>query len=376
MGDTAEIISDPSGWFSVNGMDILAAPDAVAGSYPIGYRVLRSGKEIFTGAKTVTITEDPYGVELDGGGRIWPGVLANINAALYRQTALAAGSIPAANDNDIWFPAPEVDLAEILPLERLGVSTYTGADGLIHAAAVDTARLDWQNGKRQLVIEGESTNVITRSSPTALLPWNDGAVSNGITVTVVGYGMLGDMPYVDYALTGTATANQCGAFAQTGLSNAAAVAGETWTASIYTQLISGEWPAGIILGSGVYEQQDNTYLTGTGPGEVPVASLTRLSRTRTLTEAATNLVRSAIQVANMTAGVTTFNGQVVRLAGWSLEKKPGPTSLIQTLSDAAVTRAEDDCRLSDKAVAILNRDQWTMLLDCIAANVNDGEPSV
>ncbi|WP_176086668.1 hypothetical protein [Martelella sp. HB161492] len=227
----------------------------------------------------------------------------------------------------------------------------------------------------QLLVEGQSTNVVTRSSPTAALPWNDGAVSNGITVTVVGYGMLGDMPYVDYALTGTATANQCGAFAQTGLSNAAATAGETWTASIYTQLISGEWPDGIILGSGVYEQQDNTYLTGTGPGEVPVASLTRLSRTRTLTEAATNLVRSAIQVANMTAGVTTFKGQVVRLAGWSLEKKPGPTSLIQTLSDAAVTRGADETTLSDKATAMLNRDQWTMLIDFVPSNARDDDYS-
>ncbi|WP_176086669.1 hypothetical protein [Martelella sp. HB161492] len=108
-----EITADPSGYFEADGMAIKAKPNALPGVYPVSWRVNEGGK-FYGGQDDLTVTASPYGADMADGSHGWPGVLANINAALYRQTVLAAGSIPAANSNDIWYPAPVAGLDEIL----------------------------------------------------------------------------------------------------------------------------------------------------------------------------------------------------------------------------------------------------------------------
>jgi hypothetical protein len=242
-------------------------------------------------------------------------------------------------------------LAEIVTTSRPTTGTVIDASGNIATVAADTARIDYSDGHAALLVEEARTNVVTRSSHTDAFPWSDGSTANGITATIAGTGFEGAVPYVDYALSGTATSTTANPFANTSYGIVAAAVGEVWTASVYTKLISGVWPNGIFQG-GVFELgAGNAYLRGSGGGEVPGAAQRHVV-TRTLTGPDLVNVRSSVQMAGMVPGVTTFSGQVIRIWGWQLEKGGNATSLIQTLGGTTVTRAADDCTVNISALGL------------------------
>lgn len=220
--------------------------------------------------------------------------------------------------------------------------TYTAQDGSIQTAAINEPRYDWTGGVRALLVEPGATTFVQRSSHTAAYPWA-GGTSQGITATLVGTGFYGSVPYADFALTGTNANSFSEPFIGGAVSRTGAAIGQTWVASYYLRLISGVWPASARMNAQVIEENSsNAYITGAWSTITPTTTVQRTSQARTLSSASLANVRSAITMDGLgAAGATTFTGQVIRIFGWQLEQGPAPTSLIQSLSGAATTRAAD-----------------------------------
>lgn len=252
-------------------------------------------------------------------------------------------------------------LSTPLSLARASTATYVDADGTIKTAAVDAPRFDWSTGRRALLLENSATNFSTRSSHTAAYPWNTSGTQNGVTATMVASGYIGDVPYADYALTGTASSSTATpAIVQNAWSNVAAMVGETWTCSVSHMLVAGAWPDGVLVGGRVGEYDaGGAFINANTGGSVPSAVAYRGSVTRTLNQANLATVRGAITISGMSPGVTAFDGQVVRLFGWQLEKSAAPTSLIQTLGGVAVTRAADIASIKGLAAGTYDRRRVT-----------------
>lgn len=234
-------------------------------------------------------------------------------------------------------------LSTPLGLTRASAGTFVDTSGTIQTAAADVPRFDYSTGARKLLVEGSATNFVTRSSHTDAYPWGTNVTHNGITATLVATGTSGGVPYADYSLSGTNTASYSEPFVAGSFSRTPAVVGQTWTASIYTQLISGIWPAGVTLGADVIEETaGNVFAAQSVPPVAPSAVMTRVSQSRTMSIANVATVRSSATIRGLgAAGATTFTGQVIRVFGWQLERGASATSLIQTLEGVSVTRAAD-----------------------------------
>ena len=252
-------------------------------------------------------------------------------------------------------------LSGVLSFTRASTATYVDADGTLKTAAIDAPRFDWSTGRRALLLEGSTTNFATRSSHTAAYPWNTSNTHNGVTATMVASGYIGDVPYADYALTGTASSSaSTPVIVSSTWASVAAGVGETWTCSVSHMLIAGAWPAGVLVGGRVSEfDASSAFISATIGGSVPSAVASRGSATRTLNQANLATVRGAITISGLTAGVTTFTGQVIRLFGWQLEPGAAPTSLIQTLGGVAVTRAADAAQIAALAAGTYDRRRGT-----------------
>ncbi|WP_176086984.1 hypothetical protein, partial [Martelella sp. HB161492] len=360
MGDTAEIISDPSGWFSVNGMDILAAPDAVAGSYPIGYRVLRSGKEIFTGAKTVTITEDPNGVELDGGGRGWPGLLANDNGSLYRLTSLDAADILTAAAKDIYFPAPQVAQEAITPVTRLGAKLYFDASKVPFIAAASEAAFTRLYDDRQLSIEGPESGLAGAETNPRLWTVSSATVTDEATaygdlvngLRVASAGQTFHRILRTYTASVAAGTMYCGhVLIKKGTSATTSIRFRNGTTATESKVVL-TFSTGLLTSTTDAGAVSNLFAKNLGN------DYWWLGSAWTPAEAAT-VVNFGVGPESATTGedVVVYAGQ--------LEAGDRPSSIIPNITSSAGVRAEDKCLLTDKAIALFNREQWTMVLDFV-----------
>ena len=233
-------------------------------------------------------------------------------------------------------------LAELMSVSRAGAKTVMDATGRLVGLAADTPAFDHATGRRGLLLELGATNVVRRSSHTAGWPWDVNTTNNGITAELVATGTAGDVPYADYRLSGTNTADYAAPFfsAASSLTAAPAAIGETWSASIHAELVGGAWPAGVMVRAAMNETLAGVYHTGTAkPGSFSWADR-RYVETRRVTGG--DGVRTAVLLSNMgPAGATSFEGQVIRLYGLQLERAAVATSLIQTLGNAIGTRAAD-----------------------------------
>ncbi|TPW27833.1 hypothetical protein FJU08_19080 [Martelella alba] len=286
-----------------------------------------------------------------------PAAMLDFKAKRYAQPPLTTAAIESATDSELQI-LTAMALADVMTFTRAGNATYVDpADGLIKTATADIPRFEADG----LLLEGPSTNFATTSSHTAATPWNN-LTSNGLTVAVVATGMLGDVPYADFSITGTMTAASAALFVQPTSTITAAATGQTWIASLYHQLISGTWPASSTgLTTEVYELDASSgYLVGSGTFQQPTTTLARRSSARTLSNVSTANVRTGIVISG-TSGTTSFSGQVVRLFGLQLEQDSVPSSLIQT-TGSAVTRTADNARLSDQIAAILRRNAVSLVL--------------
>ncbi len=182
--------------------------------------------------------------------------------------------------------------------------------GSLLAYAANTLRWGCLDGKRAVLVEATATNFVKRSSHTEDYPWATTVSGAGLTSTLVGAGTDGDVPYADFAITGTNTGGGATLFvSQSAYSVAPAAVGQNWSSSVYAKVVSGVWPDGVTFGVFVVEQSDGAYYGGSFPSTPPSAIAQRFETNRTLTNASSTQVRAALGVVNLgPAGATTFTG--------------------------------------------------------------------
>lgn len=230
-----------------------------------------------------------------------------------------------------------------LTFTRSSAATYVNTAGEPVAVASGVARFE----NNMLLMEASQTNFVTRSSDTAAYPWTL-TPSGGITATVSARGTRNGVPYTDFALSGSNASVNTYPFKNKSISATAATSAQVWTASVYCELVSGSWPAGVSLQINAESYDSGGALIGQATGSVtPTAAPSRAVATRTITASGAT-AQASISLGGMgAAGATTFTGQVLRVYGWQLEQAASATSLIQTLGGVAVTRAADSIAPTD-----------------------------
>jgi len=161
----------------------------------------------------------------------------------------------------------------------------------------------------------------------------------GVTINVAALGTESGLPFVDFAVSGTASVTQSLALLFDTATSIAAAAGQTWAASVFVRLISGTVPANVVClaikerasgGSSILEQ-----IVDAAPTPAGLATQ-RVGLTRTLSNGATAFVAPAVEV-NIVLGVTY--AFTVRIGPPQIELGSA-TSLILT-SGSALIRAAD-----------------------------------
>ena len=221
-----------------------------------------------------------------------------------------------------------------LDITRASGATYTASSGELITAPANVARIDCDPATGApigLLVEPQGTNFHSRSSHTAGSPWPTETTSGGITAVRIATGMVGDVPYADYALSGTTTGSSAQPFLNTSSSITDAAPGEAWTASVYVQLLAGEWPQGAAIGPVLFEFQFGSLRAEYNPVLIPSPLVQRSEVVGVMQDPRTNQVRTAIRLVGFSAAApVAFDGVVVRLFGLQLERGNIATSLIQT----------------------------------------------
>ena len=133
---------------------------------------------------------------------------------------------------------------------RASTATYYDSIGTLQSAAVNSPRLDYNPSTlaaQGLLIEESRTNSIRNSTATGAvagtpgtLPtnWSGWSAASGITREIVGTGSEAGVNYIDFKLSGTASAAVT-FFMVFDTTNPAAASGQSWTSSTYVKLQAG-----------------------------------------------------------------------------------------------------------------------------------------
>jgi hypothetical protein len=200
-----------------------------------------------------------------------------------------------------------------------------------------------------LLIEQGSTNAIRNNSMVGAVPGTPGtnpthwaitynASGAGLTPSIIGVGSEFGLPYIDYNISGAATASSDGPIWYAELSSITAASGQTWTGSWFARVVAGTLPTAIspdifLLGQSSGGITEETYIQNI----TITSALTRVSIAKTLSNASTAKISCGIQVycpQNQTVNFT------LRLYAPQLEQASFAGSPIFT-SGSAVTRAGD-----------------------------------
>lgn len=262
-------------------------------------------------------------------------------------------------------------------------ATYFDSAGVMQSAAVDVPRFDYNPttlAARGLLLEEARTNALRNGNVTGsiagtpgTLPTNWGIGGGGLgalSQQVVGTGTEKGVPYVDFRIFGTASVSSFFLYFENATAIVAAQA-QIWTSSFYAKLAAGTL-ANVSLQHIIYERNvSGTALVSGSTIMTLTGTLTRYVATRTLTNASTARLVSAIQF-------NTNVGQpidvTVRFGGIQLERGAFVTSYIPT-SGSAASRAADSLVISStgwvgagpetlfaQADAVLPQSAWAPLL--------------
>jgi hypothetical protein len=230
-------------------------------------------------------------------------------------------------------------------------ATFFDANGVLQLAAANVPRFDHDpatGASRGLLIEESRTNSIRNAQAGGAtagvigsggaLPTNWTSVGAGtLAVEVIGTGTVSGFSYVDIKLSGTTstTSTTIGPESQI---QVVASSGQTWTTSAYVSLIAGSTSNISEFRLTIRDNDINGSSLGfSNTTFTPTATLTRLSHTRTLSNASTERTGTNI-------GLTFNSGATIditlRIAAPQLEQGAFPTSYIPTTS-AAATRSSD-----------------------------------
>jgi hypothetical protein len=188
--------------------------------------------------------------------------------------------------------------------------------------------------------------------------------TNGISRTIVGTGTENGITYIDLQISGTATANVAITIASEPTNSIAALNGQSWTYSAYVKLVAGSFlgfnsPQIIVeeySAAGAFLAGQNTSVSA------PTTTLTRLSATRTNTNALT-----AFEYAGLRHYINSGNtvDMTLRVGLPQLEQGAFATSVIATTTTTATaTRSADLVDITGAAFSSWYRqDEGTMFVD-------------
>lgn len=307
-----------------------------------------------------------------GSGTWPPGFAASFRSGQYALTGLSAAAIPAAGIADLTRLAP-ASLSSLFEFSRAGGASYLGADGILSTAPAETPRFDFTNGRRQLLLEGPSSNQIRNNTMLGAvvgvmgsggaLPTNWTASGTGLTRTVVGAGTAAGVDYLDIRFQGTISDGNGVMLAFEGQQDIAALTGERWCASAYVALAAGSLASATAFrftlregtSTGGFVAQNNSSDLKPQIG----STLKRLAYAIALAGGATTAhVQPRLLISATSGSVLDFT---LRVGLPQCEKQALPTSVIRT-SGTAVARAADDCRLGTAANALVGRSAAGVLI--------------
>ena len=218
---------------------------------------------------------------------------------------------------------------------RLTKGWYIDLDGVLQEAAAGVVRWDYSTGTRTLLNEDERTNSIANpraegavagTPGTAPTGWSISAAASGITCTIVAIGDDAGIPKFDFQISGTALAT---ATFQVNFMNTTAIpalVGETWTASVYGKLLTGDY-TGVTTNLNVAEtggsSTPSTSQAFTATGDDLYTQRTTV--TRTITTADNTHIRSRVLFA-VTNGATV--DITLRIGAPQLEEGATASSVI------------------------------------------------
>jgi hypothetical protein len=260
---------------------------------------------------------------------------------------------------------------------RASDATFFDASGTLQTASNNAPRFDHSGGSSLgLLIEEARTNSIRNSqaggaatgvSGTMPTNWSAATAPNGLTREIVGTGTINGLSYIDIRYNGTTTATTGFGIFFDGPAASAAVAGQTWTSSVYVALVGGT-----VSGTNniyVYAQETNGSTNVQQSVSNFRASLTsslqRFSVTRTFTEATATHSRGSIAM-DYTSGATI--DITLRIAAPQLEQGAFPTSYIPTTT-AAATRSADSAVVTPIS-SFYNQSEGTLFAEAIASTTN------
>lgn len=212
-------------------------------------------------------------------------------------------------------------------------ATYYDATGTLQAANSNVPRIDYGASP------GGTTNWHPNSSAIGSTPGTPGVMPTGwafstgtlgLTRTVGTVSVVNGIPVLSVTYSGTATASGS-ITCQMLTAHPAAAPGQTWTGSVYIQLVSGAIPHNTVLeldeiGAG------GAFLAGTVPSVTVTSTLTRFSTTRTMGNALTQACRIVPQFTITSGDVVNFT---VNIGSGQLEQGATMTALVPTSTGPA-----------------------------------------
>lgn len=237
----------------------------------------------------------------------------------------------------------------------------------------DVPRLDYHNADGsvstcpRLLLEPQRTNSIRNSTNVGAvagtpgtLPTNWSTVPRGLTQTIVATGTINGLPYIDLRFVGTAAGNTLQIFPEP-VTQIVAATGQTWTGSIWAQVLSQPSPA---PSYSVVLSERSAAGSGLGTSTTPFGtSFNRVTLTRTLTNVLTERISIGLHADIVTATAYDFT---IRIAAPQMELGAYATTFIPTTT-AAVTRLAD---LASKTgvSSLIGQTEGTLFVDCVPPN--------
>lgn len=196
----------------------------------------------------------------------------------------------------------------------------------------------WEFAPHNGIRNSSAVGSVSGSPGTVPTNWAFSSPS-GITRTIVGTGIENGLPYIDLKFAGTTGAafSNSGLVSFEGASTIAASIGQTWTCSAYVSLVGGTL-ANVGLRIRISETNGGVTVANSNSLFVPTATPTRISITRTLTNAATTFVQPTIAWDSPISSAVDFT---LRVAAPQLERASFARTFIPTTTAAIHAPAID-----------------------------------
>ena len=287
---------------------------------------------------------------LDPYGPSWQLVPGNVAAGtVYAQ-------VPTTGTGDLTFT-------------RASTATRTNSAGNIVDVASGVGRVHYRNADGsvsptgRLLLEPQRTNSIRNSTMVGAvagspgtLPTNYTVALGGLTQTVVGTGTENGLQYIDYRLSGTASATIAQLNLE-GITQIAALTGQTWTFSAYLKTISGA-PNNYQLGM-IERNAVGSIVKTAGQNVFPTTTLSQFVFTRALDGGVLVAFIQPLIYFRLTIG--TAYDFTIRIAAPQMELGAYATTFIKTTT-AAVTRVVDAASKTG-ASALIGQTEGTLFVE-------------